>query len=319
MHAQTTTNGEHTPPAASPDHRLLIGLLILALLGSSGLGYLLYERERRIDMLLHERNRFLQERNALSTDLAAASSTIVQLEAERAELREDLEDLADDYRDARDQNEEFEDQIRDLAGTIGELGTIAEFDEELLQKYSRVYFLNENYYPERLAQIDEEYLLDPDDDEFFHARAMEHLEDLMEEAEDEGLDLKITSAYRSFDEQVDLKGQYLQTYGEGANTFSADQGYSEHQLGTAVDFTTPEIGALTEAFAETEEYEWLLENAHRYGFILSYPEGNEFYVFEPWHWRFVSRDLARDLHRSGETFYETEQRELNEYRLEFFE
>lgn len=282
-------------------------------MGTAGyLAYTLHERNERIEMLL-------RERNALSAELTTASSTIATIEQERSELRDALEELADDYRDAREQNDEFEDQIRDLAGTIGDLGTLADFDKELLQKYSRVYFLNENYYPQQLEEIEEDYLLDPEDDEYFHARAMKHLEDLMDEAEEEGLDLKITSAYRSFDEQSELKGRYLQTYGEGANTFSADQGYSEHQLGTAVDFTTPAIDGLTEAFAETEEYEWLLENAHRYGFILSYPEGNEFYVFEPWHWRFVSRDLARDLHRSDETFYGTSQRELDKYRLEFFD
>ncbi|MFW6210406.1 MAG: D-alanyl-D-alanine carboxypeptidase family protein [Patescibacteria group bacterium] len=291
---------------------ILVGLLIAAMGTAGYLAYTLDERNERIELLL-------RERNALSAELTTASSTIATIEQERSELRDALEELADDYRDAREQNDEFEDQIRDLAGTIGDLGTLADFDKELLQKYSRVYFLNENYYPQQLEEIEEDYLLDPADDEYFHARAMKHLEDLMDEAEEEGLDLKITSAYRSFDEQSELKGRYLQTYGEGANTFSADQGYSEHQLGTAVDFTTPAIDGLTEAFAETEEYEWLLENAHRYGFILSYPEGNEFYVFEPWHWRFVSRDLARDLHRSGETFYETSQRELDKYRLEFFD
>ncbi|NIQ05864.1 MAG: M15 family metallopeptidase, partial [Candidatus Korarchaeota archaeon] len=80
------------------------------------------------------------------------------------------------------------------------------------------------------------------------------------------------------------------------------QGYSEHQLGTTVDLTTTEIGGPYESFAGTEAYEWLQKHAHRYGFILSYPEENEFYIFEPWHWRFVGTDLARDLERHDETF-----------------
>jgi hypothetical protein len=63
-----------------------------------------------------------------------------------------------------------------------------------------------------------------------------------------------------------------------------------------------------------------LDNAHRYGFILSYPEGNDFYIFEPWHWRFVGRDLARHLDRNeDETFYTMDQRDINEYLLEIFE
>jgi D-alanyl-D-alanine carboxypeptidase len=283
------------------------------------LGYFFYVHTHTITSLEQKVSTLETERSELQTSLATASSTILDLQSELTESEEKRAELADELADEEDRNEAFENQIRSLTGTVGDLGTIAEFDEELLQKYSRVYFLNENYYPEELDKIDEEYLFEPEDDEYFHAKAMEHLEDLMNAAEDENIDLKITSAYRSFDEQSELKGQYLQTYGEGANTFSADQGYSEHQLGTAVDFTIPDVGALTESFANTEAYEWLLDNAHEYGFILSYPEGNEFYVFEPWHWRFVGRDLAEDLDRSGDTFYETDQRELDEYRLDFFD
>ena len=71
---------------------------------------------------------------------------------------------------------------------------------------------------------------------------------------------------------------------------------------------------------QTEAFEWLQENAYKYGFILSYPEDNEFYIYEPWHWRFVGTDLARHLDRSSkETFYTMEQRDINEYLLELFD
>ncbi len=63
----------------------------------------------------------------------------------------------------------------------------------------------------------------------------------------------------------------------------------------------------------------MLDNAHRYGFILSYPEGNEFYIFEPWHWRFVGEDLARDLDRADAHFYDWEQREIDKYLLTIFD
>jgi D-alanyl-D-alanine carboxypeptidase len=108
-------------------------------------------------------------------------------------------------------------------------------------------------------------------------------------------------------------------YGSGANTFSADQGYSEHQLGTTVDITDETVGGTYASFAQTEAYEWLLDNAYKHGFILSYPEGNEFYIFEPWHWRFVGTDLARDLQRSDDDFYTMDQREIDKYRLEMFD
>lgn len=254
--------------------------------------------------------------------LDSASSTIASLRTDLTGVRDELRELADDYRDERDKNDEFEDQLRDLAGTLDEFEKLNEIDEELLAKYSKVYFLNENYVPRKLVQIDEDFVLDRPDiaDEYFHADAYPFLEDLLERAERAGHDLQVVSAYRSFDEQTDLKDQFTQIYGEGANAFSADQGFSEHQLGTTVDLTVPSVGGTFQSFGDTEAFEWLEENAYRYGFILSYPEGNEFYIYEPWHWRFVGRDLARDLNRTDDrTFYTMDQREINKYLLELFD
>lgn len=299
----------------------LFGFLAIVGIGTAGYFVMVNtEQAERITALTAQREALATESEERQQALNAANDEIAELENEIDEFQEELEELADDYRDERNRNEEFEDQIRDLAGTLGDLEKLDSIDEELLAKYSKVYFLNENYIPERLTQIEEDWVAEGKGDEYFHARAYKHLEDLMESAEDDGIDLKIVSAYRSFDEQGEIKGLHTQVYGEGANTFSADQGYSEHQLGTTVDFSTPAIGnQLLESFEDTPEFEWLEENAHKYGFILSYPEGNQFYIYEPWHWRFVSTELARDLERRGDTFYEMEQREINRYLLEFFD
>ena len=173
--------------------------------------------------------------------------------------------------------------------------------------------------PKKLKQIDDKYILEGKKDQYFNAEAIDHLEDMLKASSKDDLDLKIVSAYRSFDEQVDLKGQFTQVYGTGANAFSADQGYSEHQLGTTLDLTTPGVGGAYTSFAETKEYQWLLDNAYKYGFILSYPKDNGFYVYEPWHWRFVGVELARHLNRSDETFYTMDQREINEYLIKLFD
>jgi len=153
----------------------------------------------------------------------------------------------------------------------------------------------------------------------FHTDALPFLEEMLEEAKDDDIELGIVSAYRSFDFQRTLKAAYVVQYGAGANKFSADQGYSEHQLGTTVDFSTPALGGGLSGFNKTEAYEWLQDNAYKYGFTLSYPEGNSFYVYEPWHWRFVGKDLARKLHRSDSFFYDLPQRDIDEYRLEMFD
>ncbi len=300
----------------SPTHW---SVLFVCLLLAGGTGYFFYQST--------------QLETALRTLSVSASSTIQSLQGELTEARvaiadrdeqlagleEDLEEAKDDLRDAERDLEDFEDEYRDTIDTVRDLNKLSQIDQELLQQYSRVYFLNENYVPQRLIEIDSEWIDETKNDEYFLAQAWPFLEDLLEDAERDDIDLRILSAYRSFDEQAQLKGQYLRTYGEGANTFSADQGYSEHQLGTAVDFTTPALPGQLETFGETEAYEWLLDNAYKHGFILSYPEGNEFYVYEPWHWRFVGEDLARDLRRDRKAFYDVPQRELDEYRLELFD
>lgn len=254
-----------------------------------------------------------------TTELGDAHETINNLEATLEETRDVLDDTQDDLRDEKKKNDAFEEQIEKLTGTVASLDKLSKTDEELLQKYSKVYFLNENYTPSDLDAIDDDYMLRENDLQYFHGDALPFLEDMIDEAEDDGYNLKIISAYRSFDHQQDLKGEFTTVYGEGANAFSADQGYSEHQLGTAVDLTVPEVGATNESFADTEAYEWLLKNAYKYGFTLSYPEDNSFYIFEPWHWRFVGVDLATDLHRKDAHFYDWDQRKIDEYLIKIFD
>ncbi len=294
-------------------------VLIVCVLLAGGAGYFFYQTLQLGAALEQTRTTASSTIAELRGELTEARLAIADRDEQLADLEEDLEAAKEELRDVERELEDFEEEYRDTIDTVRDLNKLSQIDEELLQQYSRVYFLNENYVPERLVEIDPEWIDATKDDEYFLARAWPFLEDLLQDAERDDIDLRILSAYRSFDEQAQLKGQYLQTYGEGANTFSADQGYSEHQLGTAVDFTTPAQPGQLETFGETEAYEWLLDNAYKHGFILSYPEGNEFYVFEPWHWRFVGEDLARDLHRDDRAFYDVPQRELNEYRLELFD
>jgi LAS superfamily LD-carboxypeptidase LdcB len=85
--------------------------------------------------------------------------------------------------------------------------------------------------------------------------------------------------------------------------FVAPPGHSQHQLGTAVDLSTWEVSyALQPAFAETEAYRWLEQNAWQYGFVLSYTKNGEErsgYAYEPWHFRWIGRELAAVLQRDG--------------------
>lgn len=213
----------------------------------------------------------------------------------------------------------FQGQIDSIGSTVGTLEKLSQTDEELLKKYSKIYFLSENYRPAQLTVIDKKYLYNKDD-AFIHTQILPYLEKLLEAAHVDGIDLLIASAFRSFETQVSLKSEYSVIYGAGtANQFSADQGYSEHQLGTAVDFTTLDVGGTFSKFQTDPAYEWLLANAYRYGLVLSYPEKNVYYKFEPWHWRFVGVELAKRLYTDKEYFYDLGQREIDGYLIKLFD
>jgi zinc D-Ala-D-Ala carboxypeptidase len=174
--------------------------------------------------------------------------------------------------------------------------------------------------PERLSEIASQYAYSNFKTSQFLTQAWPFLQSMLDQAKQDGAEIYVYSTYRSFDEQNALKGQYSVTYGEGtANQFSADQGYSEHQLGTAVDLITTGIGGTLEGFDKTSAYQWLLQNAYRYGFILSYPQNNDYYIFEPWHWRFVGVRLATDLHNQAKHFYDLDQRAIDEYLALLFD
>jgi len=234
-----------------------------------------------------------------------------------AEVQSENTKLIHDLGVANGTVDQFAVQVEDLFGTVKKLN---EINPELLKKYSKVYFLNENYVPRGLVNLASNYLLDPSKSLQLLTKVNAYLQNMMEMSIASGMNLKALSAYRSFDTQSAIKSAYNVTYGAGtANQFSAEQGYSEHQLGTAVDFTTPTIRARLSGFSRTPEYKWLIDNAYKYGFVLSYPENNIYYVYEPWHWRFVGVELATRLHEDKQYFYDLEQRQLDPYLLKIFD
>ena len=130
------------------------------------------------------------------------------------------------------------------------------------------------------------------------------LEMLFDEANKSGLQLLLSSAYRSYDLQSFFHNLAISNAGgdiEKARRVSAIPGHSEHQLGLAADLTIrslESVGWLSESFAETEEGKWVKENAHRFGFIISFPQGRESdvaIIYEPWHIRFVGVEAATEI------------------------
>lgn len=303
---------------------LILGIFLVVAVALAGyLGYelnLLKKEKIESEQRLEETIRIKEEAVATATArIGELESLLTETQALLQETVDESEDLARDLRREKNKNDDFEDQIEKISSTVGTLDKLAKTDPELLQKYSKVYFLNEHYMPEKLLEIDKEFLYSEAQPKFIHAKVSPFLEEMIKDALADGVKLWVVSAFRSFDEQEDLKGAYTVSYGSGANTFSADQGYSEHQLGTTVDLTTEGLGGGLNGFGSTPAYTWLTKNAYKYGFILSYPDDNQYYIFEPWHWRFVGTELARDLQNQGKHFYDLDQREIDAYLISIFD
>lgn len=113
-----------------------------------------------------------------------------------------------------------------------------------------------------------------------------------------GLNLYISSGYRSYDYQSGLYQRYVNRSGKAeADRYSARPGHSEHQTGLAFDLNT-----ISDEFKDTDEGKWVAENCHRYGFIIRYPEDKESvtgYMYEPWHIRYLGKDIASSVFESG--------------------
>lgn len=138
--------------------------------------------------------------------------------------------------------------------------------------------------------------------------ATDALIELLDAAIDDGFDMYAASTYRSYQQQANTFQFWVERDGlEEAERQSARPGHSEHQLGTTADLTVARNGADLDSFRGTPEAEWVAKNAWRFGYIVSYPPDSESitgYLWEPWHIRYVGRDVARAVHESGLTLGE---------------
>lgn len=314
-------------PETSPWRNLFLALFTIAMVDGFGyLGYQNYQFKRTNTALEIELTNTKQDFLATSQELAVKVEALKQLLVNIDSLKQLLtatqsEKLTaeEEIRKQQEVVDAMNTQVQLISGTLDVYKKLATTDRELLAKYSKVYFLNENYTPEYSIIIPPSYTYEPEKEKMISIDVWPFLQKMLNDAQTANIDLKIISAFRSFDTQSTLKSTYKVTFGSGSNTFSADQGYSEHQLGTTVDFTTTKLGLYNTRLEKEPAYAWLTENAYKYGFILSYPKGNTYYIFEPWHWRFVGKSLALRLHNENKNFYDMDQRDINEYLLSIFD
>lgn len=137
------------------------------------------------------------------------------------------------------------------------------------------------------------------------SEAADAYQKLVEAAKKDGITLVATTAYRSYGFQSTLYNNYKAKDGEAAaDTYSARPGFSEHQTGLAADLNDPNY---SERRLSPSDYEWLKQNANKYGFIIRFPEGTDNitgYQEEDWHIRYLGVDVATKVKESGLTLDE---------------
>lgn len=130
--------------------------------------------------------------------------------------------------------------------------------------------------------------------------AAEAAEELLAAAQEDGIDLTVVSAYRSFAYQQELYDNYVAQHGtEMTNEMSAMPGHSEHQTGLALDVDTPGgQHTLRQSFGDTDAGQWLVDHAHEFGFVIRYPQDAEDitgFHYEPWHLRYFGEQYAQEI------------------------
>lgn len=171
--------------------------------------------------------------------------------------------------------------------------------------------VGEDYVPPDLVPVSEAGIAGPG---LIRQVAIDDLGAMAQAAADAGTPIGVNSPYRSYQDQVASFNGWVAVDGyDDAVTYSQRPGHSEHQLGLTIDFQTPGGGsALQGDWATTPSGRWMAENAWNYGWVMSYPKGKDGALFsdvtcfhyEPWHYRYLGREMAARVHDSGLTIRE---------------
>lgn len=183
---------------------------------------------------------------------------------------------------------------------------LVENTDDILILVNKKKYLDSNYKPNDLVVPNVKFSFDGENEKkYMRKEAAEALEELFGQAYKERVFIFALSGYRSYNTQERLFNNRANKVGEEeeANELSARPGESEHQTGLAMDITSQSVGFdLKEKFGDTMEGEWVKHNAHDFGFIIRYPKDKTNitgYGYEPWHIRYVGKDVAEEIYNKG--------------------
>lgn len=189
------------------------------------------------------------------------------------------------------------------------MGNFYENIKEIKEPYNYLVLVNKNHKLKNLfipSDLEEINLKFANKDKKLRKEARIAFEHLSNDAYKDGYKIIAVSAFRDYEYQKNLYNNYVIDKGiKYADACSARAGHSEHQTGLAVDV----MGSNNDynLFNVSPEFEWMVNNAHKYGFILRYPEGKENitgFKYEPWHYRYVGVKTASIIYKKKITLEE---------------
>lgn len=218
-------------------------------------------------------------------------------------------DYLDRYIEYKELNPDLDDEIIVVYVNIGLDKKFYTNDKDSPNKYTntvlanKFYYLGEDYVPKDLTTINNSY---SSGNKQMTKEAATAFEEMARDAKKDGYNVRAVSTYRSYSYQTNLYNNYAKKDGkEKADTYSARAGYSEHQTGLAVDVDNTKTSYTK--FGDTKEFGWMKNNAYKYGYILRYTKETEFitgYMNEPWHYRYVGKDIAKYIYEHPMTYEE---------------
>ena len=179
-----------------------------------------------------------------------------------------------------------------------------DLEKNELMLTNKFYSLDNSYNSDNMVSVSKQYSYG--ENQMVTSETFDAFLNMFNAAKAEDLTLIINSSYRSYEDQDKIYNDYKKARGEEyANKIAAKAGFSEHQTGMAIDIQT--YGSSASTFEEFDEFKWLKDNAHKYGFIMRYPKDKEYltgYEYESWHYRYVGIEAATYIYENNITFDE---------------
>ena len=227
-------------------------------------------------------------------------------------IAEERTEFLSDKGELTEQNEDLEEELSKANAVLNNAEALAggaDTQDWQLVLVNEDHPLDAAYVPGSLTDISAQCQVD--------SRIAADIQQMMNDGMAQGLSMYVTSAYRSYDRQVETFNASMRNrLDQGMSPLDAYQetsiqvalpGTSEHATGLAVDIISTQYGELDERQGDTAEQQWLMAHCWEYGFILRYPPDKSEItgiIYEPWHYRYVGKEAAKEITEKGITLEE---------------